>query len=810
MPAPCAGTKKPEPYPGQSSRLRRNRRLSRPGFYFPGDGSRPSLVRSTSLFFLSAGTRETLIGLREAFGRPGLHRGPRVRFWQLLLIGSLMVAGPAPGGQARAGDAGSCRPEVGFFYQRFQAGGLSFSSRESYHALELSQYLTNHGRLEGRLVLVDHRDTWKNRHYLVSLALRDFSLGPGRADLLLGDQPAAISLLPQFFSDLFYPPQYFRGISCQYRWPAGQLTLLGGSVTRSQSFLTESYQSLGERLGGGSLHWQPRDFLWLEGNLYLTRHEVDWQRQLLTHRNLVYRLAALVRLRQELALAGEFLQSFNRPWSRAPVQDLAYRTGAIWERPRWRLEASYRYLGPDFHLINNLFLPQTNTRGYFLAGQAAPWSWLRLAGSYSSSRQNFVPRPDQVVSETDSRSAGVFLAPPGGPAFQLSYSESTIATRQDFPVRFRGRTSGLVAELSWRRWPSLEPYLRGERFAFTAETAGSISYRRTTPALGLRGYQTRFSWYLELQDDHYRPRSAGAGYTGLYFRLGGSCYAGTRLSFTGEISYRPESRRLGGLGSLNWRLPYDCYLRLSGRLERGTLGGGDFLNRFYSSLVMLQFSKDFRWGQRPHGGLRRPGQEWAGSGSIEGYVFEDLNQNGVRDPGEPGFAGVTVRLTDGTAVTTDDQGYYRFPEVVAGTATVILETRRIPARYTFLGEQTQILEVRRRAQQRLDFPFVLGADLEGRVMAARPAGQGVAEALVQLQPGDYNTYTDAEGNFAFYGLPPGTYELSLHPDSLPPYAMLQGDRSKRVTLPPGGRATGLVFTVDLERPVLKLPPAVAR
>ncbi len=59
----------------------------------------------------------------------------------------------------------------------------------------------------------------------------------------------------------------------------------------------------------------------------------------------------------------------------------------------------------------------------------------------------------------------------------------------------------------------------------------------------------------------------------------------------------------------------------------------------------------------------------AGVGDL---VWEDLDGNGVQDPGEPGIPGVTVNLVDGngniiSTTTTDVNGNYFFPDVPAGT-----------------------------------------------------------------------------------------------------------------------------------------------
>lgn len=50
---------------------------------------------------------------------------------------------------------------------------------------------------------------------------------------------------------------------------------------------------------------------------------------------------------------------------------------------------------------------------------------------------------------------------------------------------------------------------------------------------------------------------------------------------------------------------------------------------------------------------------------ISGYVFHDLNHNGLRDPGEPGLAGIPIELRNSAGqvvatATTGPNGYYFF------------------------------------------------------------------------------------------------------------------------------------------------------
>ena len=73
------------------------------------------------------------------------------------------------------------------------------------------------------------------------------------------------------------------------------------------------------------------------------------------------------------------------------------------------------------------------------------------------------------------------------------------------------------------------------------------------------------------------------------------------------------------------------------------------------------------------------------NGSIGDFVWNDLNKNGIQEAGEPGIAGVTIRLVNATTnaiiatTTTDAAGKYIFNDVPAGDYKVDFVT---PAGYT--------------------------------------------------------------------------------------------------------------------------------
>lgn len=111
----------------------------------------------------------------------------------------------------------------------------------------------------------------------------------------------------------------------------------------------------------------------------------------------------------------------------------------------------------------------------------------------------------------------------------------------------------------------------------------------------------------------------------------------------------------------------------------------DFQNPVYT-----EFGQYPLFGSAPQTGygFTEPGTIMAtyASGSVDGQVYNDLNNNGVRDPGETGIAGATVELLGGGVlaegsltqaipsglevfgtVTSDENGDYSFDGVPAGT-----------------------------------------------------------------------------------------------------------------------------------------------
>ncbi len=196
------------------------------------------------------------------------------------------------------------------------------------------------------------------------------------------------------------------------------------------------------------------------------------------------------------------------------------------------------------------------------------------------------------------------------------------------------------------------------------------------------------------------------------------------------------------------------------------------------------------------------------------YVWEDLNENGIQDDGEPGIAGVQVTLTigwtgDGTTVVkavTDALGYYGFGNLLLDedtrlgggtgqpsfTLTVAAPPGYVPtligaAESTAANDSnnpagTPAAVVKGATDETYDFGWVvrrgsvgdyvwLDEDGDGDQDAGEP---GIANVEVILTGYDtknnwvsLTTYTDADGKYLFANVPAGSYEVTVNTATMP-------------------------------------------
>jgi serine-aspartate repeat-containing protein C/D/E len=207
------------------------------------------------------------------------------------------------------------------------------------------------------------------------------------------------------------------------------------------------------------------------------------------------------------------------------------------------------------------------------------------------------------------------------------------------------------------------------------------------------------------------------------------------------------------------------------------------------------------------------------TGTISGVKFNDLNGNGVRDPGEPGISGVTITLsltgtTPRTVVTASD-GTFSFTAVPFGTYTL---SETVPAGFLQTappapGTLTALLDFGHQSVSGLAFGnravpaigSIAGTkfnDVNGN--GTRDPGEagvsGITIRLVNSAGLVVSTTTDTSGNFSFTGLPAGPYSLSEVLPAGSVQTLPGGGAGIAVTLTPGQNATGFLFGNQVAAP----------
>ena len=205
------------------------------------------------------------------------------------------------------------------------------------------------------------------------------------------------------------------------------------------------------------------------------------------------------------------------------------------------------------------------------------------------------------------------------------------------------------------------------------------------------------------------------------------------------------------------------------------------------------------------------------TGMVSGTKFNDVNGNGVRDSGEAGLPGVTIRATDasGTATTavTDASGNFSITGLAAG-AYVVSEvvpngfTQTAPAAPgTFAvtlttGQAVGNLLFGNRASTgpsdtaSISGRKILDLNADGVFNGTDRGFEGIVFVLTDANGNTRQTTSDAQGNFTFSNLPAGTYVLSevLPPNFFQTFPGTTGaPGTYTITVTTGQAATGFLF-----------------
>ena len=155
-----------------------------------------------------------------------------------------------------------------------------------------------------------------------------------------------------------------------------------------------------------------------------------------------------------------------------------------------------------------------------------------------------------------------------------------------------------------------------------------------------------------------------------------------------------------------------------------------------------------------------------GRGGISGVLFRDDNGNNVRDPGEPGLAGIPVNV-GGWAATTDADGRFSVWGLVPSEAIqIIVDTLSFENPHLILPAPVIRVRPLPNAFGAIQVPVVVGAEVSGFVVMGERPLAGIPVLLRELTTGAEITIVSfGDGGFYKSAVPPGEYEVTL-PDAV--------------------------------------------
>lgn len=640
-------------------------------------------------------------------------------------------------------------------------------------------------------------------------------------DGLLGDSSIIFTNLPEKFANSTYPNVYFRGSRLDTYSQWGNFSLFGGRVAKIIDMLGKIYDPTEESFYGFKSHIRLVPMLLLGTGFILTQNEVDNANQPLTKNNRIFLLDSQLEIQKSLQWLAEFRGSdFTGESGMESQRDYAWKTGPRLKTETFRLEANYRRTGTDYRFVNEATQGERDQEGLFFLAEYKPWKELAFFGNADRFHNNVSNKPDRNATDTQRGLLGVSFFHPSYPSSYLAVDRSEQKSRLAFPSPEDNSTTGVFSEIR-AQYRNFNPYLRYRWRGYQDGITVTNGYNQNVFTLGNRWIINQGSMvYIEGEIDwkDYENNDWEEGVSG---KFGFYYSAPPKLSFWGEVIYsklkdRSEDSRRdlieGSLG-LSYLLPWDLMLYCDLRSDRVLQSDSDSWNS-QGFQVTFRLAKKFSWG-KPEKTMGLPtGVETRGYGTVEGTVFNDINRNGVKDPGEEGVKDVLVRLEDGSTVKTDARGFYRFERVEAGRHMVNLDVRKIPAEYSILSSEKAKIEVKLRETVAINFQLIAAGRIEGRVINDLngngkwdPDEKGMADVLVILTPGDSNTYTDEEGRFSFENILPGGYSLKLDPFSLPADAVMTSASESPLQLPVGGDMKDNNFLIHVKpRPVIIGPP----
>ncbi|HTA67681.1 MAG TPA: hypothetical protein VK776_05365 [Bryobacteraceae bacterium] len=636
-----------------------------------------------------------------------------------------------------------------------------------------------------------------------------------------GDFRMPVALVPFPFTNIFLPELAAEGLKIEaasanrrYTFFYGVETLIAGPrvpflIQAPQNMLGASVvQKVGEKFEFGvrALHLSTgSDALGLNapsGNLFAPGQ--DFQSSSIFSASVLYKFSSQLQFYGE---ADASTTSGSVSFPNARRSPFSFTVGPVWKTRKLTVKANYIRESASYLPVAGYFLG--DRAGPYVEAQYKPIDAIELFGSVSQYRNNIDNSADLATYRSFASSAGASFALPY--RFSLSGQLSTIDYSVDQPgvglsnshnqqiigtlgrpvrnhnLLFSYRDLDITTDGKYQRQQSVElgDVVQFKRFSLGAAVRDEkLVSDQSKNTIFVRGSaQTQYKRvsayaYIEHGNDL-------ANQTVFLTNTFNTTVIGGAIRITKQWNLQAEASR--SLLNINLNPENIFLLQNQGAFVTNQVAG---LNQW---TAFFRVSRSLRWGHGlPAGDIDRyTAAQLPIIGSIEGKVREH------RLEGNEPAKNVPVVLDDGTIVTTNDDGLFRFSRVSEGRHTVALAVNQLPADYDPGAKPEAAIEVKARQVATVELSVTPLVSFTGRILG--PDGTALDGVIVKLLTTNRYTTPTPEGRFGFYNLREGEYDVAIDPKSLPEFGLL--DRiAAHVSISRGTPAEELTFHLSIQKP----------
>lgn len=214
--------------------------------------------------------------------------------------------------------------------------------------------------------------------------------------------------------------------------------------------------------------------------------------------------------------------------------------------------------------------------------------------------------------------------------------------------------------------------------------------------------------------------------------------------------------------------------------------------------VAKHFDVNLNWGVRF---LWDSGLRWPSDGTFYGYVFYDLNADGIRQPEEDGISGVRVVVNGKKDAFTNRDGYYQIQHIPGKKAILSIDISSVPKGYNPTVSSEKQVDVVHARRKRHDFGLSTRNEISGLVFVDRDrsgsyeAGEEVIKNIVLVLDERTRTATNTQGTYMFRKFSPGKHTITLDLRSVPVQYIPKVQVSKTIQVEEG---TTFIYNIPLE------------